>query len=545
MGTVRKLQWGRLLPTLPDSGPFLEVVMRTWFPQVVLFLALVPGCAQTVEEQATSEDEVMGTAFASKEALFAADMLYVRLNGWDGNKMSPAALKDETKVPNAELLVYRGKASSALHCPDAEATPADLVYKTKSFSLRTSGNLTNGTPKSSYKISLETKDDRMFGMRKLNLKSMWNDVSQMREALAWSLFDEAGVPASRHTYAKLCINNKYYGLYSFIEEVDKPFLKDRGFGKNDEGNFYKGYWANNDLGPATLAYRGTAADDRGGQYKKDPNADERTYRLKVQADAETPENTSYDDLATLIRVAHGKTLPAGTSFDSPEYARAMEAVFNVKAFLRWAAMNTLLGAWDNYVATPANYNLYNSGTKASPKNVMANPYFTWIPWDYDNILGIDRFGVAWQQMDILAAADYKGRDNSKNTPLFSNIIKNPAFLSYYLDALEWQNATLFTPAAIAKKLEKLVPRARAAAFLEGNFSQDAHTGRQFNNDEVARNGFEHHEFREGDFFILGIKHFVVLRHQSVLSQIAKVRSARGIAKGSSGATFPVKFEGLP
>lgn len=513
---------------------------------LLLALTLAAACAPpSAEETGSSEDEVMGTAFASKAEMFATDMLFVRLNGWDGNKMTPASLKDETKVENAELLVYRARASSQLHCPDAEATPADLVYKTKSFTIRTSGNLTNGTPKSSYKISLETKDDRMFGMRKINLKSMWNDVSQMREALAWSLFDEAGVPASRHTYAKFCINGKYYGLYSFIEEVDKPFLKDRGFGKNDEGNLYKGYWANNDLGPATLGYRSTGTDDTGAQYRKDPNPDARTYRLKVQADAETPENTSYDDLATLVRVVHGKTLPPGASFESPEYARAVEAVFNVKAFLRWSAMNTLLGAWDNYVATPANYYLYNSGTKASPKDFVRTPYFTWIPWDYDNVLGIDRFGVEWHRTDILAPAGYDGKDNSKNAPLFANIVKNPTFLSYYLDALEWQNTNLFSPAAIERKLDKLVPRARSAAFLEGNFDRPSHTGRQFNNDQVARHGFDHHEFRAGSFFVLGIRHFVVMRHQDVATQIAKVRTARGIAQGSSGARFPVKFEAAP
>ena len=34
---------------------------------------------------------------------------------------------------------------------------------------------------------------------------------------------------------------------------------------------------------------------------------------------------------------------------------------NVRAFLRWAGVNVLLGSWDNYFATPANYYLYNSG----------------------------------------------------------------------------------------------------------------------------------------------------------------------------------------
>ena len=37
-------------------------------------------------------------------------------------------------------------------------------------------------------------------------------------------------------------------------------------------------------------------------------------------------------------------------------------------------LNSLLGAWDNYYATPANYYLYNSGSKAHPERLMAEPY---------------------------------------------------------------------------------------------------------------------------------------------------------------------------
>ena len=80
---------------------------------------------------------------------------------------------------------------------------------------------------------------------------------QLHERLgehAYALFQEAGVDAPRHTYAKFCINDKYYGLYSMIENVEKGFLKDH-FGDNDNGNLYKAYWTANDIGPATLAYR--------------------------------------------------------------------------------------------------------------------------------------------------------------------------------------------------------------------------------------------------------------------------------------------------
>ena len=60
----------------------------------------------------------------------------------------------------------------------------------------------------------------------INLKSMYNDPAQMREALAWRLLRDAGVPAARHTYAKLAFDATYYGLFSVIEQVDKRFLTD-------------------------------------------------------------------------------------------------------------------------------------------------------------------------------------------------------------------------------------------------------------------------------------------------------------------------------
>lgn len=37
---------------------------------------------------------------------------------------------------------------------------------------------------------------------------MFNDPSQMREALAWRLFDRIGVVASRHTYARFAVDDR-------------------------------------------------------------------------------------------------------------------------------------------------------------------------------------------------------------------------------------------------------------------------------------------------------------------------------------------------
>ncbi|MBK6460917.1 MAG: CotH kinase family protein [Myxococcales bacterium] len=509
------------------------------------------GCGAALPaEDGVSADEVMGTAFASKEALFGADMLFVRIQGWDPAKMTPATLASETAVPGAELVVYRAKANSKLHCPDSEASTADLAYKTKTFTLRTSGNLTNGTPKSSYKVSLEKKDDRFFGMKKLNLKSMWNDVSQMREALAWSTFREAGVHAPRHTYAKLCVNDRYFGLYSLIEEIDKPFLKDH-FGKNDGGNLYKAYWSEPgiDLGPATLGYRGTAGDDGGKHYKKATDIEQRTYRLKTNEEAtDDPALQTYDDLATLVRThsAVGQPGAGDERYATPAYRDALSEVFNVKGFLRWAAVTSLIGAWDNYYATPANYFVYNSGRRGvSGADVMSKPYFTWLPWDYDNSFGTDFFGRAWHEASIVDWVGYDGKSNMESLPLLGNILKNGAFLAYYLDFVQWANDTLLTEPKVMSKVARLFARVERAAYLEGEGGAPAHTGRQFTNDEVYRNGFSHHELRRGQQVILGIKHFVVMRHERVAAELTRLRAQRGVAQGSSGATFPAPLDELP
>ena len=99
-------------------------------------------------------------------------------------------------------------------------------------------------------------------------------------------------------------------------------------------------------------------------------------------------------------VINGIGMPA-TSFGSDAYRDAIDQILDVWTFLRWASTNLLLGGWDNYFATPANYYLYNSGPQGAPKKFLDAPHFTFIPWDYDNSFGIDYFGTDWHYTDLL------------------------------------------------------------------------------------------------------------------------------------------------
>lgn len=424
-------------------------------------LFLLPAACAVDEPGGTAsgdEQDVTGTAVASKKALFKGDFYYTRVEG-------------------GELSIWKADPKSDAHCPDTETSDAKLVFKTKKFEKRTSGNLTLNTPKSSWKFSLEDKDDRLFKMKAINLKSMWNDVSQMREALVWKMFDEAGVDAPKHTYSKLCMDGKYYGVYSMIEQVEKAFLSDH-FEDHDKGNLYKAYWMPDDLGPADLSKR---AD---GKYHVKTSQDDRTYQLKTN-----DEEDDYSDFAKLID------------------ADDVDSVLDTKQFLKWAAMNTLLGAWDNYWVTPANYYLYNRGTKEAPK-------FVFIPWDYDNTFGISYDGRRWHDAPII----------DTKLPLMKRVFAKAENKAFYLDTLERLNESVFTEQWVQRELDKLWPRIEKAAFLESDSEHGApHTGRQWTNDEVWQHGHESSELNRDQTHIEGIIHFVKMRHDSVKRQISEQR----------------------
>jgi hypothetical protein len=377
---------------------------------------------------------------------------------------------------------------------------------------------------------------------------MYNDPSQMREALAWRLFGTAGVPAARHTYAKLAFDATYYGLFSVIEQVDKRFLKDH-FGANHRGNLYKAYCG--DIGCATLEHRvGPDGDDSGRQYYRAD--DDRTYRLKTNTGDR--DASSYDDLAQFIRTINGTRIGGGAGrFDTDAFRESVDDIMNARAFLRWAAVNVLLGSWDNYYATPSNYYLYNSGRQGAENDFMSAPYFTFIPWDYDNCLGIDYFGTKWQYADILdwpaSTSPYWDGKATSHIPLVQNLLRNHDYRQYYLDFTEYLLETSFNPGAVGEQIAAgsghgLWGRVSQAAYLEsGSPYGQPFTGRQFTNDEVYLSGCQQNELWHDREKADGIIHYVRMRRDSAHQQLDRLRIQTPRADGQPG--FPEAAEPLP
>src|SRR5580693_724696 len=175
-------------------------------------------------------------ASRGKPEFFDADMYMFHVTGFQPGH--GVLTEPVTPGHDARLDVWSTDPAHHRHIPDPDRQ--GTLFSTRAFSLKNSGNRTLRAPKRSWRIILDGTghDNRLTGMSRINLKAMYNDPSQMREALAWRLFGIAGVTASRHTYAKLAFGRTYRGLFSVIEQVDGRFLRDH-FGENHHGNLYK------------------------------------------------------------------------------------------------------------------------------------------------------------------------------------------------------------------------------------------------------------------------------------------------------------------
>ncbi|MCP4601853.1 MAG: hypothetical protein GY847_15285 [Proteobacteria bacterium] len=169
--------------------------------------------------------------------------------------------------------------------------------------------------KLNYKIKFsEYKDDkRFFGLKRINLHGMDKDYSRIREILAYRIFNESDVPASRAAYVKLVINGQPMGLYLTVEQVDGQFTRKR-FDDGGGGNLYKEKWFD----------------------QTDPQ--EWVSSLKTNRE-ENP------DVSTMVEMATELSSVAEEQFES-----ILGKWIDVDQFMRYMAVEQTIAHWDSTTA---------------------------------------------------------------------------------------------------------------------------------------------------------------------------------------------------
>jgi hypothetical protein len=346
-----------------------------------------------------------------------------------------------------------------------------------SIGFRLRGNTSRESAKKSFKVSFNTfvHGREFHGLDKLNLNGEHNDPSIIRSKLCFDFFKEIGQTASRANHVQLYINNSYYGLYISVEHVDDEFLA-KNFTDNS-GNLWKCLY------PADLTYKG----EDPLLYKNLLSNGRPAYELSTNE-----ETGDFKALARLIRVlnkTHGAALP-----DS------LEHLLDVPGVLKYFAMNTLVGSWDDYRSLMNNYYLYYE---------PASDRFTLIPYDYDNTFGIDWSGTDWSLADpynFPKVADGK-------RPLAEQLLTYYPWRDLYTHFLQFYRSHIFALAQSENRIDRLkeliTPAALADSFraLDYGFTAadfaDSYTAGNYNNYHVK----------------FGLKQFINRRSSSLPGQL--------------------------
>jgi spore coat protein CotH len=310
-----------------------------------------------------------------------------------------------------------------------EYVSADVMINgrdTRNIGLRYKGSgtylISSRAAKRSFKLDFDRFDEqqRFAGLKKLNLNSGAMDPTKVREACAYRVFQAAGLPASRTAFAEVSLtvagkyDQEYLGVYTVVEQVDKPFLKTHF--KNAKGLLLK------PEGIRGLPYLG----DNAAAYEK-------LYNAKSGESEE-----GWQRLIELTRLVNRE--------EETRFREKIGTLLDVEGFARFLAASSMLATLDGFTGMGHNYYLY-----LSPETNK----FHFFPWDLDLAFGgFFLFGSPDQQADLSIEHPHVG-DNK----LIDRLLAMPDFKASYRKHLQRLHEEIFSSDKFAQEIdavEKLV-----------------------------------------------------------------------------------------
>lgn len=262
------------------------------------------------------------------------------------------------------------------------------------------------------------------GYKSLVLDNALQDPSFLRERLAFAVFEGMGIPAPQNSFARLYINDVYWGLYQVTEPISKPFLKARV--GEESGNLfdyeYAFHWDLTSRGEDPTAYVPVPFEPQTNEDKLDPSG----IVDFVRAVNTTPDATFSQEMATWL---------------------------DLDRFLTYLAVENALAESDGFVGQQGmnNFYLYQYGGQRR---------FLFLPWDKDTALSSESLPVyARIETNVLTR----------------RLLVDPALQQVYVAALRKAVSSFVNPAFLLPRLENAYTQIREAALLD--------THKQYTNDE--------------------------------------------------------------
>jgi len=217
------------------------------------------------------------------------------------------------------------------------------------WQLSIAGNYSRMFTKQSFKIAYKGEDDTSFEPKKLKLKAFPNDITMLREPISVELLKKVGIPTNRGAFARLYINNDYYGLYYYEDTMKKTYIR----------NLFHSRGKNPDIGPLfqAIPYKGNYnaslnyINDQAISY---PNWNQ-TWDCKINGTDFGSKEESFTKLIDLMKKINQTDF---TSTNENELLHSVYDVFELDIFIRFLAMDYLLGRYHGYWRNPSNFLIY-------------------------------------------------------------------------------------------------------------------------------------------------------------------------------------------
>ncbi|MCX7682334.1 MAG: CotH kinase family protein, partial [Anaerolineae bacterium] len=319
---------------------------------------------------------------------------------------------------------YRDETIPATFCASSPSGAGERCWAVR---LRYRGDTARIMPKKSWKVFFPPSDpfhSQLGVSYELNLNADYVDQSLLRTYIGYDLFARAGVITPRSGYARLYINDSYYGLFSEVEQIDERFLHRHGIEMH--GNLYKPFYGRLCPGPGYGGYE--------YHYPKKTN-----------------RNSGYQDLLAFLDVINGTP--------DKDFPTAIASVMDVNQWLEWYAVNILIG---NFEMTNKNYYIYHN---------FSTDRWIILPWDVDISFGHNE-GKPWGLWDRDISWDNPidtGADpNSKHNCLIERMMRVPEFRLYHCRRLIELMADQFSPAEMFPRIDATYRYIYEAAMADPN-----------------------------------------------------------------------------
>jgi spore coat protein CotH len=361
-------------------------------------------------------------------------------------------------------------------------------YDTIGVKFKGNSSYNNPSKKKSFKIGIDeyVSGQKYDGLKKFNLNNHFKDPSFMREKLMCDFSLQMGAFGPRCTYARVYLNNVYWGLYNLVEEVDKTYLSQHFPDK--KGNLFKG--------------------DPSGDLKW-INGTQSSYYTKYELKTNETVN-DWSDLVHLIDEINNT--PVANFRDS------LEAVMETTSALKAWALTNIFVNLDSYLGSGHNYYLYDDSTSLR---------FHYILWDVNEAFGNFSMGMSNSTLKSLSMFYIS---NPPSRPLYNKMVGNTTYKAALVNEFCYM-MNYFNNALLDPKIDSLKNLIMADVQNDTNkFYSYNDFLNNITNDVVVQQG-------TGTQTIMGLKSFIQARNAALVNELATWNCFVGLVEAASPAAF--------